>query len=58
MLPLDECLDARQQRIDTCHRLEPGRTALIVIDMQRGFLEPGAAVDRPSRGERGTSRGR
>jgi ureidoacrylate peracid hydrolase len=47
MLPLDESLRARQQRIDELHRLEPGRTALLVIDMQRGFLEQGAALEVP-----------
>jgi nicotinamidase-related amidase len=36
----DELLSRRQQRIDEFHRLEPGRTALLVIDMQRGFLGP------------------
>src|SRR5438093_10853431 len=24
---------------------EPGRTALVVVDMQRGFLDPGAAME-------------
>lgn len=43
----DEILQARQQRIDSFHPLEPGRTALLVIDMQRGFLEPGAALEVP-----------
>src|SRR5262249_35862461 len=47
MLPPDESLRARQQRIDDLHRLEPGRTALLVIDMQRGFLGPGAALEVP-----------
>jgi ureidoacrylate peracid hydrolase len=28
-------------------RLEPGRTALLVVDMQRGFLEPGEALEVP-----------
>ena len=28
-------------------RLEPGRTALLVVHMQRGFLEPGAAMEVP-----------
>jgi ureidoacrylate peracid hydrolase len=37
----------RQQRIDELHRPEPGRTALLVIDMQRGFLKPGAALEVP-----------
>jgi ureidoacrylate peracid hydrolase len=28
-------------------RLEPGRTALLVVDMQAGFLDPGAAMEVP-----------
>jgi ureidoacrylate peracid hydrolase len=28
-------------------RLEPGRTALLVVDMQRGFVEPGEALQVP-----------
>jgi ureidoacrylate peracid hydrolase len=28
-------------------RVEPGRTALVVVDMQRGFLDPGAAMEVP-----------
>jgi nicotinamidase-related amidase len=28
-------------------RLEPGRTALLVVDMQRGFLDAGAAMEVP-----------
>jgi ureidoacrylate peracid hydrolase len=47
MLPLDEILRAKQERIDALHRLQPGRTALLVVDMQRGFLEPGAALEVP-----------
>jgi ureidoacrylate peracid hydrolase len=47
MPTLDEILRARQERIDELHRLRPGRTALLVIDMQRGFLEPGAALEVP-----------
>ena len=27
--------------------LEPGRTALLVVDMQRGFLDPGEAMEVP-----------
>jgi nicotinamidase-related amidase len=27
--------------------LEPGRTALLVVDMQRGFVEPGQAMEVP-----------
>ena len=44
---LDEILRAKQDRIDQLHRCQPGRTALLVIDMQRGFLEPGAALEVP-----------
>ena len=29
-------------------RLEPGRTALLVVDMQRGFVEPGEALEVPA----------
>jgi nicotinamidase-related amidase len=48
MPTLDEILHAGQERIDELHRLQPGRTALLVIDMQRGFLEPGAALEVPT----------
>ncbi len=48
MPTLDEILHARQARIDELHRLQPGRTALLVIDMQRGFLDPGAALEVPA----------
>ena len=44
---LEEILLAKQERIDAAHRLQPGRTALLVVDMQRGFLEPGAALEVP-----------
>jgi ureidoacrylate peracid hydrolase len=47
MPPVDEALRARDERIDELHRLRPGRSALLVIDMQRGFLEPGAALEVP-----------
>jgi ureidoacrylate peracid hydrolase len=43
----EELLRRKQQRIDELHRLERGRTALLVIDMQRSFLEPGAALEVP-----------
>lgn len=38
---------SHDSRIDAIHRCRPGRTALLVIDMQRGFLEPGAALEVP-----------
>ncbi|MFH1921512.1 MAG: isochorismatase family cysteine hydrolase [Planctomycetota bacterium] len=47
MTSLEDVLHARQQRIDSLHRFEPGRTALLVIDMQHGFLDPGAALEVP-----------
>lgn len=47
MLTPNEILHARQERIDELHRCQPGRTALLVVDMQRGFLEPGAALEVP-----------
>ena len=47
MNDLDEILHLRQERIDELHRLQPGRTALLVIDMQHGFLDPGAALEVP-----------
>jgi nicotinamidase-related amidase len=43
----DEILHLKQERIDELHRLRPGRTALVVIDMQHGFLDPGAALEVP-----------
>jgi ureidoacrylate peracid hydrolase len=46
-MPAGEVRHARQERIAEVHRLQPGRTALLVIDMQRGFLEPGAALEVP-----------
>jgi nicotinamidase-related amidase len=46
-MSLDDVLRMREQRIDQSHRLQPDRTALLVVDMQRGFLEPGAALEVP-----------
>lgn len=44
---LEEVLRAKQDRIDQLHRCQPGRTALVMIDMQHGFLDPGAALEVP-----------
>ena len=44
---LEEVLRAKQERIDQLHRCQPGRTALLVIDVQHGFLDPGAALEVP-----------
>ena len=47
MVDIERLLGVRQERIDEAHRLQAGRTALLVVDMQRGFLEPGAALEVP-----------
>jgi ureidoacrylate peracid hydrolase len=47
MATIDEILHARHERIDALHQLRPDRAALLVIDMQRGFLDPGAALEVP-----------
>ena len=33
------------RRIEEIHRLVPGKSALLVIDMQRGFLDEGASLE-------------
>jgi ureidoacrylate peracid hydrolase len=45
---LQDLLAAKRTRIDALHRFEAGRTALLVVDMQRGFLDPGAALEVPA----------
>jgi ureidoacrylate peracid hydrolase len=37
----------RSETFERLLRLERGRTALLVVDMQRGFLDPGAAMEVP-----------
>jgi ureidoacrylate peracid hydrolase len=44
---MDDVWRATQSRIEDMHRCKSGQTALLVIDMQRGFLEPGAALEVP-----------
>ena len=39
--------DDKLQRIDASHRLSPGDSALLVVDMQRGFLDEGASLEIP-----------
>jgi len=46
-MTMEEILEARQERINALHKIQKERTALLVIDMQRGFLEPGAALEVP-----------
>jgi nicotinamidase-related amidase len=47
MSALDDILRAKQEEVERSHRLQSGRTALLVVDMQRGFLELGAALEVP-----------
>lgn len=47
MTSLDEILHLKQERIDELHCCRAGRTALVVVDMQHGFLDPGAALEVP-----------
>ena len=37
----------RTETFERVLRLQPGETALLVVDMQRGFLDPGAAMEVP-----------
>lgn len=37
----------RRETFERVLRPEPGRTALLVVDMQRGFLDPGQALEVP-----------
>jgi nicotinamidase-related amidase len=48
-MPLPNKLTARakEARIDETHRCPRDRTALLVVDMQRGFLDPGASLEVP-----------
>jgi len=45
MLAMDPILKERQERIDRMHVFQPRETALLVIDMQCGFMEPGASLE-------------
>jgi biuret amidohydrolase len=38
---------AKPSRIDESHRCHPAGTALLVVDMQHGFLDPGASLEVP-----------
>src|SRR5436309_11602708 len=46
-MTLEEILERKRERVADFHRFERGRTALLVIDMQRGFLEKGASLEVP-----------
>lgn len=47
MKTIEQLQQAKLQRIKELHALEPGRTVLLVIDMQHGFLDPGASLEVP-----------
>jgi ureidoacrylate peracid hydrolase len=40
-------MSGRDEAFARTLRLAPGRTALLVVDMQRGFVEPGEALEVP-----------
>ena len=44
MSDIDPILAAKLKVIDETHRFVPGKTALLVIDMQHGFLDEGASL--------------
>ncbi len=47
-MPTSEELNSRKDaRVEELHRFVPNRTALLVIDMQRAFVDPGAALEVP-----------
>ena len=48
MPDLEEILKACQERIDEFHLCRPGATALLVIDMQCGFVNQGASLEVPA----------
>lgn len=43
----EELIASKKQRIEEMHRVEPARTALLVIDMQRAFTDPAASLGVP-----------
>jgi ureidoacrylate peracid hydrolase len=43
-----ERMRVRRGRLHAFERIDPNKTALVVIDMQRAFLEPGAPSETPA----------
>jgi nicotinamidase-related amidase len=37
----------RAEAFEAALKLQPGKPALVVVDMQRGFLDPGEAMEVP-----------
>ncbi len=44
----EELIARKQARINEMHRMIPSRTALLVIDMQRSFMDPDASLAVPT----------
>src|SRR5271157_909549 len=44
----DELVARKAARIQETHRMDPARTALLVIDMQRSFMDPKSSLYVPS----------
>jgi nicotinamidase-related amidase len=44
----DELVARKTARILETHRMDPGRTALLVIDMQRSFMDPSSSLYVPT----------
>ncbi|MBM3881145.1 MAG: cysteine hydrolase [Verrucomicrobia bacterium] len=42
-----ETTGAKQRRVNALHRCDLAHTALLVVDMQHGFLDPGASLEVP-----------
>ena len=46
-MSVDQQLQKKLQRIDQSHQVKFGKTALLVIDMQHGFVDEGASLEIP-----------
>jgi biuret amidohydrolase len=44
----DELVALKNARIQEIHRMDPARTALLVIDMQRSFMDPASSLHVPT----------
>lgn len=47
MNQVDDRIQLKLDRIEQSHRIERGNSALIVVDMQHGFLDEGASLEVP-----------
>ena len=46
-MDVEEILRSKHSRIEQSHQVIPATTALLVIDMQHGFLDQGASLEVP-----------